>query len=136
MLTVEQVRSLDGKVRQALELIETLKNENSMLKGKLDEYKERVDQLEDVVDGFKFEQLEIEEGIKDVLSQLDQLEDQMTAPQPSESEIVEKQNPPAESVTAAPQELGVGAIPAKQGKPLSPAESEPEQVQAPELEIF
>ncbi|MBI9105353.1 MAG: cell division protein ZapB [Spirochaetales bacterium] len=83
MLTVEQVRSLDEKVRMAVDLIDSLKKENSVLENKLDEYKQKVIQLEDVIDSFKLDQLEIEEGIKDVLSQLDKLEDQITAPAPS-----------------------------------------------------
>jgi chromosome segregation ATPase len=80
MLTVEQVRNLDEKVRKAVDLIDTLKKENSTLKDRLDNYRQRVDQLESVVDGFKQDQIEIEQGIKDVLSQLDHLEDQITLP--------------------------------------------------------
>eukprot|EP01156_Anaeramoeba_ignava_P018219 Anaeramoba_ignava/a91115_32.p2 GENE.a91115_32~~a91115_32.p2 ORF type:complete len:102 (+),score=11.10 a91115_32:797-1102(+) len=101
-----------------------------MLRAKLDEYKQRVGQLESVVDGFKLEQLEIEEGIKDVLTQLDQLEDQITAPAPASPEVA--------NVPSEPQE-----VPAQKSQPL--AEPGPEQFsgtqpepaeQAPELEIF
>ncbi|MDC7226704.1 MAG: cell division protein ZapB [Spirochaetales bacterium] len=135
MLTVEQVKSLDGKVKSALDLIESLKNENSMLKSKLDEYKQRVDQLETVVDGFKLEQLEIEEGIKDVLSQLDQLEDQITAPPESSIEPIETQRPSTVEVKAAPQELGIGETVAEPIQPSEPTPA-PDQEQPPELEIF
>lgn len=136
MLTVEQVRNLDGKVRQALELIESLKGENSMLKGKLDEYKQRVEQLESVVDGFKLEQLEIEEGIKDVLSQLDQLEDQITAPEPSESEISNTSAPSPEKVIPSPQELGISENIVADSEETQPSSPESEADQTPELEIF
>ena len=90
MLTVEQVRSLDEKVRKAVELIDTLKKENSVLKDRLDNYRQRIDQLESVVEGFRKDQIEIEDGIKDVLSQLDHLEDQITLPSsasPAETSI-------------------------------------------------
>lgn len=89
MLTIEQVRSLDEKVRMAVDLIDGLKKENSALRSKLDEYKAKIDQLENVVDSFKLDQMEIEEGIKDVLTQLDMLEDQITAPTPSGNEKAE-----------------------------------------------
>ena len=142
MLSVEQVRSLDGKVRQALKLIDTLKGENNMLKGKLDEYKERIEQLESVVDGFKLEQLEIEEGIKDVLSQLDQLEDQITSPSPSNTEISEPQAVTTEVIKAAPQELGAAGIEiaddnsSTSQKPEPEQDPEPSNSNPPELEIF
>lgn len=156
MLTVEQVRSLDEKVRMAVDLIDSLKKENSVLKNKLDEYKQKVDQLEDVVDSFKLDQLEIEEGIKDVLTQLDKLEDQITAPpapnQPSasiqqetEAEIAED----SEETELSEEDAEVPEVPVSQV--VSPApeyavaetasvvtESQPESVErsAPELEIF
>ena len=73
----------------AVDLIDGLKKENSALRSKLDEYKAKIDQLENVVDSFKLDQMEIEEGIKDVLTQLDMLEDQITAPTPSGNEKAE-----------------------------------------------
>ncbi len=146
MLSVEQVRSLDGKVRRALELIDKLKKENSMLKGKLDEYRQRVDQLEGVVDGFKLEQLEIEEGIKDVLKQLDQLEDQITAPS-SPSAVAENiKASSAEPAAASPvREIPVPAAAEKEFFGSTAAEFEEEsedfdddqyEQRPPELEIF
>ena len=139
MLTVEQVRSLDDKVRKALELIEALKSENSMLKGKLDEYKQRVDQLDSVVEGFKLEQLEIEEGIKDVLEQLDQLEDQITTPDnPSpvitENTINEIPKPAAAELSLESEPLIIEPA-ASEPRPEE-IKSEPTTPEPPELEIF
>lgn len=147
MLTVEQVRNLDNKVKSALELIEKLRSENSMLKSKLGEYESRVEQLENVVDGFKLEQLEIEEGIKDVLSQLDQLEDQLTAPdtdkgassvetlssEPSAVELTAQAVETAAETTAAPRVTEPSSEPAAEY-----SEKPDHQVSstAPELEIF
>ncbi len=153
MLTVEQVRNLDNKVRKALDLIGNLKSENSMLKGKLDEYKQRIDQLEAVVDGFKLEQLEIEEGIKDVLTQLDMLEDQITAPAPSltesgtkseytealpVSDSSEKSSTESESHVSPAIPAHVSESEQNKFSGLSGNTSKPEPVeqQPPELEIF
>ena len=145
MLTVEQVKSLDEKVRMALELIETLKAENGMLRGKLDEYKQRVEQLESVVDGFKLEQLEIEEGIKDVLTQLDQLEDQITSPDSSSKETTEKtENIPVvntefQNPSPTTEELSIASPSAMMetaDKTEVFEEEKSEAAQTPELEIF
>ncbi len=124
MLTVEQVRNLDEKVRSALELIDSLKSENNMLKVKLDEYKQRNAHLSSIVDGYKHEQLEIEEGIKDVLRQLDQLEDQITSAEPA---------PRVEPSGVTEQK----AVPAEEHPEPSPYQAQaPVQKQSPELEIF
>lgn len=139
MLTVEQVKNLDEKVRMALDLIESLKSENSMLKAKLDEYKQRVGQLESVVEGFKLEQLEIEEGIKDVLTQLDELEDQITDPSPSTPVSA-----PAADIQAVPStpasepviEQPIVASPVTEQTSEAEKSADVPSVQTPELEIF
>lgn len=144
MLTVEQVKNLDEKVRMALDLIESQRSENSMLKAKLDEYKQRVEQLESVVDGFKLEQLEIEEGIKDVLTQLDQLEDQITDPSPAApiaiastdavQAVVEEASAPI--VEQSSVEQAVSEPPVIEQPQKAEEEVEPPTVETPELEIF
>lgn len=161
MLTIEQVRALDEKVRMAVELIDSLRSENSALRGKLDEYKKRIDELENVVDSFKLDQMEIEEGIMDVLVQLDKLEDQITAPSApaapeAAEETVEIQQTSevvveeAVSETAAPVEENIESVQPvmQQAQPVAAA-AEPvavssaplqqpavEERKAPELEIF
>ena len=146
MLTVEQVRSLDGKVRKALEVIESLKKENGLLRTRLKDNQAHIQKLESMISSFKNDQREIEEGIKDVLSQLDVLEDRLTAPEQNES------SPPPENSaglsspdkvdaaeTAAATEAKTESEHITQAEPVNvgnTTDSSPEEVKAPELEIF
>jgi DNA repair ATPase RecN len=75
MITVEQIKNLDNKVQAAVNRISTLKGENASLKGKLDEYQKRIGELEVMIERFKKDQQEIEDGILRALEQLDHLED-------------------------------------------------------------
>ena len=111
------------KVRSAVELIDSLKAENRSLKSRLDEYRQRVEQLESTVNGFKHDQQEIEEGIKDVLLQLDRLEDQITSPVPEQIE----NNSADRSINTV-----------SEGAPVLPASQDNETGGSvnPELEIF
>lgn len=77
MLTVEQVRELGEKVHKALELIDSLKSENSVLRDKLGGYEQKIEMLQSKIDEFRDSQAEVEEGIKDVLGQLGSLEDRI-----------------------------------------------------------
>lgn len=75
MITLDQIKKLDSKVREALNRISSLKEENSELKKRLSEYERRIEELDVFVARFKKEQGEIEAGIINVLSKLDSLED-------------------------------------------------------------
>lgn len=75
MITLDQIKQLDHKVRKAIDKINTLNSENKMLQEKLDNYQLRIEELEVLIDTFKEDQGEIENGIIDALNQLDILED-------------------------------------------------------------
>lgn len=75
MITLDQIKQLDVKVRKAIDKINSLKSENSMLQDKLDTYQLRIEELEILIDTFKEDQGEIEHGIIDALNQLDSLEE-------------------------------------------------------------
>ncbi len=146
MLTIEQVRSLDGKVRKALEVIESLKKENGLLRTRLKENQAHIQKLESMISSFKNDQREIEEGIKDVLSQLDVLEDRLTTPEQNaqvpSSVSSEGLNSSDEMKTANTEtDSEVQAVPAvvpeaEPKLPDNPGSLSSEDVIAPELEIF
>ncbi len=75
MITLDQIKQLDRKVRKAIDKINSLKNENNMLQGKLDNYQLRIEELEVLIDTFKEDQGEIENGIIGALNQLDLMEE-------------------------------------------------------------
>ncbi len=81
MITLDQIKQLDHKVRKAVDKINTLKSENNMLQEKLDNYQLRIEELEVLIDTFKEDQGEIENGIIDALNQLDILEDNIVLPE-------------------------------------------------------
>lgn len=75
MITIDQIQKLDEKVQAVVERMAALKSENTALKGKLDQYQKRIGELEVMIDRFKQDQTQIEEGIVRALEKLDQLED-------------------------------------------------------------
>ncbi|MDR3356824.1 MAG: cell division protein ZapB [Spirochaetaceae bacterium] len=75
MVTVEQVRQLETKVAKAIEYINKLTDENTLLKNKLDSYQTRIDELEVLIQRFKEDQGRIEEGILSALDRLNRFED-------------------------------------------------------------
>lgn len=78
MINIDQVKALESKVRQALQLIHNLKNENQYLKTRLSDYELRIRELENLVSGFKSSQNEIETSLLHVLQELEQVEDSST----------------------------------------------------------
>lgn len=75
MITLDQIKQLDFKVRKAIDKINSLKSSNEILQEKLDIYQIRIEELEVLIDTFKEDQGAIEHGIIDALNQLDILED-------------------------------------------------------------
>jgi hypothetical protein len=76
MVTVDQIKLLESKVRSAVDKIVRLKEENNSLRGALNKYESRIQELEKYISDFKDSQTEIEKGIVNALNQLDSLEDQ------------------------------------------------------------
>lgn len=74
MVSLEQVKLLESKVIKALEYIDQVTGENTLLREKLEIYQKRIDGLEVVVQRFKEDQTRIEEGIVSALNRLNRFE--------------------------------------------------------------
>ncbi len=98
MITVEQIRQLENGVRQAIDVINSLKDENKLLKTKLSGYEERIEELEVLIESFKKDQSSIEDGIINALHQLDVLEDIFSK---DEGELPENEQ---DSISSSPSE--------------------------------
>jgi chromosome segregation ATPase len=75
MVSLEQVKLLETKVAKAIDFVKSLSEENAGLRGKLDGYRRRIDELEVLVKAFKEDQSRIEAGIMSALDRLNQFED-------------------------------------------------------------
>jgi FtsZ-binding cell division protein ZapB len=75
MVTLEQVKLLETKVAKAIDYVDHLTGENTMLKEKLSGYQTRIDELEVLIRQFKEDQGRIEGGILSALDRLNQFED-------------------------------------------------------------
>lgn len=96
MITLDQIKKLDARVKAAIERISALKEENAQLKARLSEYEKRIEELEVHVNRFKKDQGEIEAGIINVLAKLDSLEDEITE--------ADSSRPPTRDQVESPEE--------------------------------
>jgi len=123
MITLEQIRLLEGKITRAIDLIRVLKEENGTLRKGLESAQKRMKELETLVDGFKTDQKEIESVIVRTLHNLDELEESAVAARKGEH--------PADSATPSPDAAPIGASPhAPSSAPTSRASVE--RMEAPE----
>jgi peptidoglycan hydrolase CwlO-like protein len=110
MITLEQIRLLESKITRAIELIRVLKEENSTLRKGLESAQKRMKELENLVEGFKADQREIESVILRTLQHLDDLEEasaarrqdqngkrQADVPAGSERQVPERHSPEREA---------------------------------------
>ncbi len=74
MITLEQIRLLEERVRRAVDRISGLQEENRELRTKTAQYEKRVSELEARIDRFTTDQTQIEDGIKNALESLEGLE--------------------------------------------------------------
>lgn len=74
MINLDQVRTLEWKVKQAVQLIVHLRRENDTLRGRLSDTEVRLQDLETLLESFKSTQNEMESGIRSALEELDNLE--------------------------------------------------------------
>ena len=74
MISLEQVQILDEKIKQAVSLISTLREENAQLRSTLLDYENRIKDLGSVVTSLEDGQSKIELGILDAISRLDNLD--------------------------------------------------------------
>ncbi|WP_052078360.1 cell division protein ZapB [Spirochaeta lutea] len=100
MISVEQIRLLETKVQQAVSLLANLQEENKTLRTRLSKYEERIDELEFLIEEFKEEQSEIEQGIISALNQLNELSAGHSTSEPAAPE--EKTRNTAETPTPPP----------------------------------
>jgi chromosome segregation ATPase len=118
MVTIEQVKQLESRVAKAIEYVNKVTDENTLLKGKLDAYQKRIDELEILIQRFKEDQNRIEEGIISALDRLNQFEDD-----------VEK--------TLSPDKAALKSKPAAVSKAAQSSEKKPDESlasDAPELD--
>ncbi|MDR2103073.1 MAG: cell division protein ZapB [Treponema sp.] len=95
MVTLEQVRLLETKVVKAIDFVKQVTEENNALKGRIDSYQKRIDDLEGLILRFKEDQGRIEEGILSALNRLNQFEDAIEKSFfPAEHEAVQDEAPP------------------------------------------
>ncbi|MDR3139438.1 MAG: cell division protein ZapB [Treponema sp.] len=96
MVTLEQVKLLETKVVKAINFVKQVTEENNALKGKIDSYQKRIDELEALILRFKEDQGRIEEGILSALERLNQFEDAIEKSFfPAQHEGAQDDGPPA-----------------------------------------
>jgi len=74
MLSLEQIKRLEEKVFKAVELIKALKEENTIIRSKLEAADTKVEELEQIISDYRSNQVEIEEGIVKAIKQLEDME--------------------------------------------------------------
>ena len=104
MVSLEQVKLLETKVIKTIEHVKKINEENSLLKGKLNSYQQRNDELEALIKQFKEDQGRIEDGILSALDRLNQFEDALDNNKEEPDSFVnnEEEDPP--HVDEAPYE--------------------------------
>ena len=107
MISLEQIKLLEGKITKAIELIRILKEENTTLRRGLESAQKRMRELESLVDGFKADQKEIESVIVRTLHTLDELEESSAAKRQEREQASSPAAAPGGIPAAAP-----GGIPA------------------------
>jgi len=75
MVSLEQVKLLETKVAKAIEFIKKVTEENAFLKGKLNSFQQRIDELEVVVTQFREEERQIDDKFHSIFDRLNQIED-------------------------------------------------------------
>ena len=140
MIRLEQVKLLESKVTKAIDYVKKVTEENNSLKGKLDSYQKRIEELEVLVQQFKEEQCRIEDGILSALDRLNQFEDALEKTFAAEASARPSPPPAAEAADAVLLEINT---PAKKGKedsaPILEPESAPKSEDSKaneELDIF
>ncbi|MDR0474391.1 MAG: cell division protein ZapB [Treponema sp.] len=129
MINLEHIRLLETRITKTIEYVKKVNEENAVLKGRLNSYNTRIEELEVLIQQFKDDQGLIEDGILSALDRLNQFEDAV------ESVISAENKHPAPPPASAKKEQSKAA-PA----PVKPAaQVKPESAETPEegeLEIF
>ena len=133
MVSLEQVKLLESKVSKAIDYVKKVTEENSSLKGKLDSYQKRIDELEILIQQFKEEQGRIEDGILSALDRLNQFEDALENTISGGASPAGK-TPKKDSPTKKDKEVSNPKISAPTEEPV-PAQSD-DAKSSEELDIF
>ncbi|MDR2601425.1 MAG: cell division protein ZapB [Spirochaetaceae bacterium] len=75
MVNIEQVRLLESRVTKAIDYVNKLTEENTLLKSKEEDARKRIEELEVIIRRFKEDQAHVEEGIVSMLQHLNRFED-------------------------------------------------------------
>ncbi|MDR2803338.1 MAG: cell division protein ZapB [Treponema sp.] len=131
---MEQVRQLESRVAKAIDYVNKVTDENTLLKTKLDNYQKRIDELEVLIQRFREDQGRIEEGIISALERLNQFEDDVhktitPASGTAENETIVKTD--SENFQKSNAILSVAGLPADNS--LDPM-SRPEAPDSPEAD--
>jgi hypothetical protein len=127
MVNLEQVKLLESKVIKAIEYVNQITEENNLLRGKLETYQKRIDELEVLIKRFKEDQGRIEEGIVSALDRLNQFETAIessiapTAVSPKDAVRQESEGPKPPAGNTPSGEAG-----GQSGAAYAPAEEEPD----------
>ncbi|MDR1420883.1 MAG: cell division protein ZapB [Treponema sp.] len=103
MVTLDQVKLLETKVEKAIGYVEKVSGENAELRGRLESYQKRIDELEILVQTFREDQSRIEDGILSTLDRLNQFEDAIERSLGIKGRDKERKSPKAASPAAAPE---------------------------------
>ncbi len=109
MITLDQIKQLDIKVRKAIDKIISLSSENKLLQTKLDDYQLRIEELEILIDSFKEDQGEIENGIIEALNQLETMDDDIKTPGSESEEQENNQDDQIDTKETSDNEPDTGA---------------------------
>ena len=116
MLNLDQIKQLEDRVSKAIELMQSLKDENDLLKLELHDRQKRVEELENIVLVFKNDQAKIEEGIINALNHLSAFEDTVYQAAASNANSISEQSSTSEAAAA---DLSAG-----EGNAVSEAENQ------------
>ena len=125
MISLDQIQKLETRVSRAVELIKTLKAENTSLTSRLEEYRGRIEEMEAVIGRFKEDQNAIERGVLSALEQLDLLEDGL-----SQEDNEQEAERPASMAEPTPVESSPAAVGTDETSEENPADDDSE------LDIF
>ncbi|MDR1211305.1 MAG: cell division protein ZapB [Spirochaetaceae bacterium] len=120
MVNLEQIKLLESKVAKAIEHLQRLTRENSLLREQEAGLKKRIDELDAELKHYKENQSRIEAGIVSALERLDQFEDTMVT-------LAGKKAEPRPAGPA--EEAGVQAV--RSADPVRPARHPEESPAAP-----
>ena len=133
MVSLETVKLLESKVTQTIDFVKKVTGENTQLKEKLSSYEKRIQDLEVLLQQFKENQNQIEDGILSALDRLNQFEDALERKLSNEIKLPVEEKPPVPGKKSS-SPVVVQEPPVKAESLLS--EEPPTELEPAELDIF